>query len=738
MADFLPPLIAEVRADISQYSAQMATARGETAKLASEGSSNMSKFASVGKTALLGLGAVAVAAGVLGVKAAMEQEEATARLGKAIENSGQSFSRYKDEIAQAEKAAINLGFADEDLDTSLAKLVPVTANVHEGVKLMGLAEDIARGRHIDLSAATDILVKVQTGHVAMLAKIGINTKDATGATISQEEAIKRLSALYGGQASTYAETFAGKLAVLEAKAGEVAEKIGFFLIPIITGLGGALADSITWLTEHKEVAMVLAVVVGGVLVAAMTAYIATSLIAFATTGALGVALSALVTLALTAAAGLESLAVALGVSMTVATGGAILAVAAVVGLVAVVAGGEGPYERLTAAGDKWAASTIKQAAALTGTDAGLVSLKASQRLLSSAMDDQNAAIKRNEQAHLQGKITLEESNLGNQKHSETILRLKTEYDDLTPAVKKAQAAHDASVAQAVAVRGALDSIAAGTLKVADASVEELKAIQAVTNAMLAAQGGEIGYAQAQLNASDAQAKLTALQNSGTATVDQLTAATLAVQSANLQAAAAAIKLSDDNATMAQVLQTQGVGGLQAMIVKLEEQQSAHGDASGAVQGEIDKINDLIHFLSSLPPTVTTTISVDADAAMSKIQSLMYKYGALGGAHGLVGGAHGLVGLARGGAGMIVGPRQPVIIGEGLSREAVVPFDNFGDMVSTIRNTGAASMFASAAAAAGGGSGATVHHHTHTGNIIIQTPDGAGARRHVAAFLEGRR
>lgn len=74
-------------------------------------------------------------------------------------------------------------------------------------------------------------------------------------------------------------------------------------------------------------------------------------------------------------------------------------------------------------------------------------------------------------------------------------------------------------------------------------------------------------------------------------------------------------------------------------------------------------------------------------------------------HGAVGfGARGLVGLAHGGAGMIVGPHQPVLIGEGLSREAVVPFTNFGDMVATIKNTGAASQFLAASLAAGGSTG----------------------------------
>lgn len=110
--------------------------------------------------------------------------------------------------------------------------------------------------------------------------------------------------------------------------------------------------------------------------------------------------------------------------------------------------------------------------------------------------------------------------------------------------------------------------------------------------------------------------------------------------------------------------------------------------------------------------VNTTVTADTSQAWAAVNSLEAALNRLrgipAGMPGPVGGpfaslgAHGLVGLARGGvAGQIVGPHQPVVIGEGLSREAVVPFDNFGDMVATIAATGRAQDFVRASFAAAG-------------------------------------
>jgi hypothetical protein len=97
------------------------------------------------------------------------------------------------------------------------------------------------------------------------------------------------------------------------------------------------------------------------------------------------------------------------------------------------------------------------------------------------------------------------------------------------------------------------------------------------------------------------------------------------------------------------------------------------------------------------------VELDHTTATAVLNTIYTQTGMPSEAYVLTQGAHGLVGLAHGGsaAGMIVGPQQPVVIGEGLSREAVVPFDDFGDMTATIRNTGRASDFVRAAIAAGG-------------------------------------
>jgi phage-related minor tail protein len=108
-------------------------------------------------------------------------------------------------------------------------------------------------------------------------------------------------------------------------------------------------------------------------------------------------------------------------------------------------------------------------------------------------------------------------------------------------------------------------------------------------------------------------------------------------------------------------------------------------------------------------SINTAVNVETSEAMNKLYAvirLAQQVGTtvqgLGFANDPTQAAHGLVALSRGGvAGQIVNGPRLALIGEGRSREAVVPFDNYGDTVATIRNTGAADLFAQAALAAGG-------------------------------------
>jgi hypothetical protein len=207
------------------------------------------------------------------VEAADKWEGAHARLETAVKNSGGTWDQWSGSVGSAESKAEKLGFTNTNVEESLARLVPVTNSQKQATTDLSLAEDIARGRHIDLEAATQLLVKVQTGHVSLLGRLGINTKDATGATISQQEAITRLSEYYGGNASRYADTFAGKMKVIGAEAEDTAKNIGMFLIPIIEDLGSALSDGVSFFVHNQAAAIALGVVIGGPLVAAMGVYI---------------------------------------------------------------------------------------------------------------------------------------------------------------------------------------------------------------------------------------------------------------------------------------------------------------------------------------------------------------------------------------------------------------------------------------------------------------------------------
>ncbi len=262
-------LIAVLRAETGEFTAGMAKA--DAAVVSSQ--EKLGNFAKFGKAALLGLSAVAVGVAVVSIHAADEWEAAHVRLEKAIENTHGSYKDFAGTISKVEQQQERFGFTNAEVENSVARLTPAVGGAEKALNLMGLAADIARGRHMDLESATQLLVKVETGHVGLLGRLGINVKDATGAIISQEEAIKRLSATYGGNASAYAETFSGKMQALKARAEDLAKDVGLVLIPVIMKLGDILVTGANFFAQNQAAAIALAIVIGGPLVASMVAYL---------------------------------------------------------------------------------------------------------------------------------------------------------------------------------------------------------------------------------------------------------------------------------------------------------------------------------------------------------------------------------------------------------------------------------------------------------------------------------
>jgi hypothetical protein len=264
----------ELRLITSELVAKARETGEELEHLSSHGASSMDKLSNVGKAAFTGLATAGVAVGAMSLEMADQFEKSHARLEGAIANTGASFEEFQPQVASVESTLEGFGHSNSEVESALAPLVAATHNTGQALGEMTLAANIAAGRNISLADATAILTKVATGHVALLGKLGIATKNADGTTISQTEALKKLSAMYGGDAARTAETFAGKTLALKTKLEDVAKNIGLALIPILEKLAGIVESVVSWFEKHINVAYALAALIGGVLTVSIAAWVA--------------------------------------------------------------------------------------------------------------------------------------------------------------------------------------------------------------------------------------------------------------------------------------------------------------------------------------------------------------------------------------------------------------------------------------------------------------------------------
>jgi hypothetical protein len=888
LGGLIPPIFAELRAESGDFTAKIQGAKGELASMEAEGSSSVQKLATVGGAAFAALGIAAVAVGVIGVKSAQDMEVAHTRLITTIKDQGQSWSVEQERVEAVDGKMQHLAFTHAETETSLSKLIPATHDTAKAVDLMGLAADIARGRHTDLAGATDILVKVETGRVSMLGRMGINVKDATGATISQEEAIKRLTATYGGQGQAYLGTFSGKIKQLQVNAEELAVTVGDMLIPVITTVGGAMADAAVYVSQNKTLIEGLGIAVSAVLVPAMAVWMGMKVVSFAESvgaawlklvnlipgvvageeakavaaeqeaaaaAAAAVAQEALnaaeaesVAAAAEAAAATEALNAALteqlvmieadGVALdfgagqlalfateSEATAGVVVAsgeeaaagwlmmlgpiglgIAAVVGiglaLNSVFGGGGGIDEMFAkgrASGKAWADTQIKASADVADASSFLKGKLAEEKAIEHDVGE----------AYKAGTMSKDDA-------IQAYLHAQGASTELTSALKKEQQAHRETVAatQAVAAQYGISlpaAVAAGGKKMQDAiklteadfgdlythieinahlSAATMTALAHSTEQFAKSMDSSVSAAtdpfthkfadatsvsegdmeaffvgsQQQSVAWSAEIKkligegvdqgiVQQMAKAGPDSLPSLDAFSQMVDEHGVDWVNSTAKAGQDAAAQTEQAFQQMVvsaaihGAEQAAIVKATTADMLSGGSdhllalyhnsdrslAAMAYGALMKLGAVRQGVEGLPTTYTLTGTADVQAVLDAVHSVEGAMAGLTGEQAIalgrvfgMPGAHGLVGLAHGGSGQIVGPNRPVVIGEGLSREAVVPFDNYGDTVQTIRNSGAAGVFARAARDAGGGDGGggighgglTVHHHHHQTDVHV--------------------
>ena len=199
------------------------------------------KAAKVAGAALAAAGvaaaAYAVKIGVDGVKAAIEDEQSQKLLAKALQNTTNATDAQKASTEQyITKQQLAFGVADTKLRPALANLARATGDVGKAQQLTNLALDISASTGKDLENVSLSLAKAYNGNIGALTKLGIPLDDAIKKSGDFNLVQGELTRLFGGAAKANTETYAGQLAIVTERFGELKESIGVGILPTLKTL----------------------------------------------------------------------------------------------------------------------------------------------------------------------------------------------------------------------------------------------------------------------------------------------------------------------------------------------------------------------------------------------------------------------------------------------------------------------------------------------------------------------
>jgi hypothetical protein len=224
------------------------------------------------------LGSLA-AVGVSAAKAAAEDEAAATKLAGALER---TTGATKAQVAGAEdyisKLSMQTAVADDELRPALARLASATGDVHTAEERLALATDISAQSGKSLDVVTKALAAAEDGRTTALGKLVPGLDQATLKSKDMTAITAELAEKTGGAAAEAANTATGKYKLMQIQMGELQEKIGAALIPVISALAGIMLHATSIASEHttavKAIVAVVAALAAGVLVAraAMAVY----------------------------------------------------------------------------------------------------------------------------------------------------------------------------------------------------------------------------------------------------------------------------------------------------------------------------------------------------------------------------------------------------------------------------------------------------------------------------------
>jgi hypothetical protein len=210
---------------------------------------------------------------------AKKAEESVGHLSVTMKDAGLSYDKHRKSIEGVIAKTSELsGFQKTDVRETYAALIRQSKDVEQANRDIALAVDIARGRHIDLASAQQIVIKANIGMVGSLRRMGIEIQpvhDAVNAltdshkkfTTAQKDAAKQLDLAatkqkaiallqktYAGQAEEYGKSSAGAADKFKVSLTNLETTLGTALLPTLTERVEAPYDWANKLNDSGEAA----------------------------------------------------------------------------------------------------------------------------------------------------------------------------------------------------------------------------------------------------------------------------------------------------------------------------------------------------------------------------------------------------------------------------------------------------------------------------------------------------
>jgi len=201
--------------------------------------------------------------GKASVQAFTEDQKAAAALTQTLGNLGLGFKSLGVED-YIQKLALATGVLDDQLRPAFARLARQTQDIEKTQTLLNLALDVSAGTGQELMTVSNALAKAYGGQYTSLSKLGAGLTKADLATNNFALIQDKLTKLFSGQASTAAETYAGKINRIGVAYDNLKETVGLGLVNAFQSLVGPNGSLDSALTKIQDLGYAISATIQGI------------------------------------------------------------------------------------------------------------------------------------------------------------------------------------------------------------------------------------------------------------------------------------------------------------------------------------------------------------------------------------------------------------------------------------------------------------------------------------------